>query len=180
MTQDCAKSILQKHGWTIVTAVEIPKKCVVCIAPHTSNWDFVWGMLFKIATGLKASFFMKKEWFHFPLGNFMRSLGGIPVDRSKKTSLTDQIADEFAKHDSFCIGVTPEGTRKYNADWKKGFYFIAQKANVPIVLAYIDYAKKKVGYGKLFQPTGNLEADMNAIKDYYKGVTGKKPEKFGV
>lgn len=122
---------------------------------------------------------MKKEWFRFPLGHFMRSLGGIAVDRSKKTSLTDQIAAEFGKHESFYIGVTPEGTRKYNKDWKKGFYFIAQKANVPIMLAYIDYAKKELGYGQLFQPTGNLEADMIAIKSFYKGVSGKKPENFG-
>lgn len=123
---------------------------------------------------------MKKEWFNFPLGKLMRSMGGIPVDRSKKTSLTDQIAAEFAKHKIFRIGVTPEGTRSFNADWKKGFYFIAQKARVPIVLAYIDYAKKMVGFGKIFQPTGDLEKDLRAIKEFYRTTTGKKPDNFGL
>ena len=110
----------------------------------------------------------------------MRALGGIPVDRSKKTSLTDQIAEEFQKHDQFQIGITPEGTRKYNPEWKRGFYYIALKANVPIVLASIDYEKKELGYKKIIHPTGNYDTDIIEIKSFYKNVKGKRPELFGI
>ena len=110
----------------------------------------------------------------------MRALGGIPVDRSKKTSLTDQIAEEFKKHEKFQLGITPEGTRKYNPDWKKGFYFIAYKANVPIVLATHDYEKKELGYKKIVIPSGNYKDDIIEIKNFYKNTKGKYPELFGI
>lgn len=175
-----SEKILKWCGWNISNDVVIPAKCVICIAPHTSNWDFIWSNLFNKAMRAKAHFFMKKEWFRFPLGKFMRALGGIPVDRSKKTSLTDQIAEEFEKHDQFQIGITPEGTRKYNTEWKRGFYYIALKANVPIVLASIDYEKKELGYKKIIHPTGNYDTDIIEIKSFYKNVKGKRPELFGI
>jgi 1-acyl-sn-glycerol-3-phosphate acyltransferase len=178
--KNLSKKILKWCGWEINNEVEIPNKCVICIAPHTSNWDFVWGNLFNKAMRAKAHFFIKKEWFKFPLGNFMRALGGIPVDRSKKTSLTDQIAEEFKKHEKFQLGITPEGTRKYNPDWKKGFYFIAYKANVPIILATLDYEKKELGYKKIVIPSGNYEDDIIEIKNFYKNTKGKYPELFGI
>lgn len=173
-----AKKLLSLFKWELDTSIELPKKCVVCIAPHTSNWDFIVGILFKYATNLQASFFMKKEWFRFPLSIIMKSLGGIPIDRSKKNNVTDIIAEEFNKRDSLIIGLTPEGTRSLNYEWKKGFYYIAQKANVPIVLAYIDFKKKKVGYNKLLIPT-NYEDDIIMIKKYYSNINAKYPEKFG-
>ena len=108
----------------------------------------------------------------------MKLLGGIPIDRSKKNNVTDIIAEEFNKRDSLIIGLTPEGTRSLNYEWKKGFYYIAQKANVPIVLAYIDFKKKKVGYNKLLIPT-NYEDDIIMIKKYYSNINAKYPEKFG-
>ena len=179
-SKNWAYRFLERRHWHIQIPFELPAKCVVCIAPHTSNWDFFYGLLFKKAVGLNARFFMKKEWFRFPLGGIMRAVGGIPVDRSKKTDLTEQMAQTFSTHDKFCIGVTPEGTRKANPNWKKGFYYIALKANVPIVLAYIDYAKKEIGYGMQLMPTGNIDTDMQSIKDFYKGVTGKIPKNFAV
>ena len=173
-----SKKLLSLFKWELDTSIELPKKCVVCIAPHTSNWDFIVGILFKYATNLQASFFMKKEWFRFPLSISMKLLGGIPIDRSKKNNVTDIIAEEFNKRDSLIIGLTPEGTRSLNYEWKKGFYYIAQKANVPIVLAYIDFKKKKVGYNKLLIPT-NYEDDIIMIKKYYSNINAKYPEKFG-
>lgn len=173
-----SKKLLSLFKWELDTSIELPKKCVVCIAPHTSNWDFIVGILFKYATNLQASFFMKKEWFRFPLSIIMKLLGGIPIDRSKKKNVTDIIAEEFNKRDSLIIGLTPEGTRSLNYEWKKGFYYIAQKANVPIVLAYIDFKKKKVGYNKLLIPT-NYEDDIIMIKKYYSNINAKYPEKFG-
>lgn len=179
MDRNFAWRWLERRGWTLERGVPLPDKAVVCIAPHTSNWDFVYGMLFKKALRLKISFLMKKEWFAFPLGGFMRGLGGIPVDRAKHALLTDAIADEFARHGKFYLAVTPEGTRSYNSQWKRGFYFIAQKAQVPIALGYIDYARKRMGIGRVFVPTGDVEADMAAIKDFYRTVGAKYPEKFG-
>lgn len=181
MKQDnFAHKLLKWRGWTIVDSIDLPEKCVVCVAPHTSNWDFVVGMLVKSALKIKASFFMKKEWFRFPLGGMMRSLGGIPVERSRSTSMTDRIAAEFANRSHLIVALTPEGTRSYNPDWKKGFYYIAEKAGVPIVLAFIDYRQKKVGYERLFIPTNNIDSDLAEIKNYYRNIAAKYPEKFGI
>lgn len=180
MKHNLAYKILQWRGWHIVKEVQLPERCVVCIAPHTSNWDFIVGILFKSAMHIKASFFMKKEWFRFPLGGMMRKLGGIPVERSKKTSMTDRIAQEFSLRDHLIVALTPEGTRSLNANWKMGFYYIAQKADVPIVLAFIDYGKKCVGYDTILHPSGNIDADMARISDYYRHVNAKYPAKFTI
>lgn len=170
--------LLRVSGWTLIDSVPNEKKCVICVVPHTSNWDFVIGKLYYTALGRTASFLMKKEWFVFPLGYFFRSIGGIPVYRDKRMSLTDQMVAHFEANDTFRIAITPEGTRKPNADWKKGFYYIALKAGVPIQLAYIDYKKKEVGIAATFHPTGNEDMDMAAIKHFYKDVCAKKPENF--
>lgn len=180
MKQNLAYRLLVRLGWKVRCDAPLPAKAVVCIAPHTSNWDFVYGMLVKRALRLPVRFLMKKEWFTFPLGSLMRSLGGIPVDRSHHTSLTDAVADEFARHERFYLAITPEGTRSLTHHWKRGFYFIAQKAQVPIVLAYIDYAKREIGFNRIFTPTGNADADMRTIKDFYRTIGAKFPEKFGI
>lgn len=174
-------SILSWFGWKIENNVPKRDRCVICVAPHTSNVDLWVGLLaFATLKRGKPNFLMKKEWFRFPLGWFFRLLGGFPVDRSKHTSITDQMAEHIKSADHFVLAVTPEGTRKPNADWKKGFYFIAQKAGVPIQLAYIDYKEKRVGIGLELIPSGDIEADMRKIKDFYKGFTGKHPENFVV
>ena len=178
--RNMAYRILRWRKWELVQEVTLPEKCIICIAPHTSNWDFAVGVLFKSALRIKASFFMKKEWFRFPFGKMMRRLGGIPVERSKSTSMTDRIASEFNNREQLIVAVTPEGTRSYNTDWKKGFYYIALKANVPIVLAFIDFKFKRVGYERLFIPTGDVETDMVELKNYYKTFNAKYPDKFGV
>lgn len=170
--------ILKISGWKIKNKIELPKKCVICVAPHTSNWDFIWGSLFQKSMKMKSHFFIKKEWFCFPFNFIMKPLGGIPVDRSRKTSLTDQIAEKFSVFDEFQIAITPEGTRKYNPDWKRGFYYIAQKANVPIVLSYIDYKKKELGFGKQIFIKGKIEEELAEIKKFYKDITAKIPANF--
>jgi 1-acyl-sn-glycerol-3-phosphate acyltransferase len=180
MMKTCATIILRRNGWRIINEVVLPLKCVVCIAPHTSNWDFLWGILYKVATDLQAHFLIKREWFFFPLNLLMKRLGGIPVNREKKGALTDRVAALFAGRDVLRIGITPEGTRSYNANWKLGFYYIAQKAQVPIALASIDYAQKEIGVEQLLMPSGNVEADMMRIKTYYSRKQGKIPSKFGV
>ncbi len=170
--------LLRVSGWKKGDIGENVPKCVICVAPHTSNWDFVIGKLFYVSIGRKASFLIKKEWFFFPFNLLLGSMGGIPVDRKKNKSVTDQMAEEFNKRHTFHLAITPEGTRKMATEWKRGFYYIALKANVPILLAYIDYKKKEVGVKTLFYPTGDVDADINTIRSYYQGVTARHPANF--
>jgi len=170
--------LLKKLGWKSVLATEIPDKCVLCVAPHTSNWDYVIGMLFYKSIGGKPHVLMKKEWFFFPLGFLLKSAGAVPVDRNKRTSISEQMVEEFRLRTHFNLAISPEGTRKKNAQWKTGFYYIALNAGVPIVLAYMDYAKKEIGFKKVFYPTGNIETDLETIKNHYKDVQAKYPHRF--
>lgn len=167
-------------GWKIVNVQPDVPKCIIAAAPHTSNWDFIIGKLAYSSLGRNAKFLIKKEWFIFPFNLIFRSIGGIPVERSKKTSMTDALATEFAKHDRLQIAVTPEGTRKRVTEWKRGFYFIALKAAVPIVLIGLDYGKKEVVFLDTFYPTGNVEEDMTSIQSRYKGIQGKHPQNFNL
>lgn len=170
--------LLKIAGWKVGPLGEYVDKCVICVAPHTSNWDFVIGKLFYNTIGRKACFLIKKEWFFFPFNLIFKSMGGIPIDRSRNTSVTDQMAEVFEKRKTFHLAITPEGTRKAADTWKKGFYYIALKANVPIMPAYIDYKKKEVGLFPLFYPTGNTDQDIETIRDYYQGVTAQHPGNF--
>ena len=167
-------------GWKAEVTVPNYDKCVVCAAPHTSNWDLFIGKLFYGAVGRKTSFMMKKEWFFFPVGLLFKAVGGIPVDRGRRTSLVDQMVEKFAELKHFHLAITPEGTRKPNPNWKKGFYHIALKAQVPIVLTGIDYEKKTISMTKALMPTGNLEQDMREVKRYFKDFKGKIPKNFAL
>lgn len=170
--------ILKLAGWKSVYQVEEPAKSVICVAPHTSNWDFIIGKLYYWSLNKKAGFLMKKSWFFFPMGCLFRAMGGIPIDRSKRTSVTQQMVEEFNRRSVFHLAITPEGTRKPNPDWKKGFYYIAKGAGVPIQLAYLDFGKREMGITEVFYPTDDEEADFKHIFNYYKGVEAKKPENF--
>ena len=167
-------------GWKMNVSVPDYDKCIVCAAPHTTNLDLFIGKLFYGSWGRKTSFMMKKEWFFFPLGIFFKAVGGIPVNRGRKTSLVDQMVSVFNNSKRFHLAITPEGTRKANPNWKKGFYYIAAKANVPIVLVGIDYPSKTITATKAIIPSGDMEKDLREIKLYYKGFTGKHPENFSI
>ena len=140
--------------------------------------DFLIGQLYMRSEGMRINFLMKKEWFFWPLGPIFKRMGGIPVWRSKHTSMTDNLAETAKKMDKFQLCITPEGTRSPNPDWKKGFYYIALKADIPILLYGVDYEKKEIVCTRTFIPTGNVDADMEVIKDYFKDFKGKYPEKF--
>ena len=157
-----------------------PEKFIICLAPHTSNWDFALGQIYSGSIGMKINFLMKKEWFFWPLGPIFKALGGIPVYRQKKTSMTDAMAEAAKKADTFRLCITPEGTRSKTEDWKKGFYFIALKAQLPILLYGVDYEKKLIRCTKTIIPMGDLEQDMRDIKLYFKDFKGKKPENFTI
>ena len=167
-------------GWTAEVTEPHPDKFIICLAPHTSNWDFLIGQLFSRSTGMKSNFLMKKEWFFWPLGILFRQMGGIPVWRSKHTSMTDNLAESARRLPAFKLCITPEGTRSKNPDWKKGFYFIAQKANIPILLYGVDYEQRRIVCTKTIIPNGDVEGQMNEIKQYFKDFKGKHPENFAI
>jgi len=158
----------------------IPDKAIICLAPHTSNWDFLIGQLYSRAVGMRSNFLMKKEWFFWPLGPIFRNMGGIPVWRSKKTSMTDNLAATARQLNHFLLCITPEGTRSANPEWKKGFYYIAQKAEIPILLFGVDYEKKLIRCSKTVIPNGDIDAQIREIKLYFKDFKGKKPENFAL
>lgn len=176
----CSWVLYRCLGWRKEVTVKHPDKYIICLAPHTSNWDFVIGQLYGHAEGLRSNYLMKKEWFFWPLGPLFRRTGGIPVHREKNTSMTDALAEMALKEKEFHLTITPEGTRSYNADWKKGFYFIAAKAGIPVLLYALDYEQKIIRCTKSIIPTGDIEKELPGIKQYYVGVKGKYPEKFGM
>ncbi len=167
-------------GWKTDVTETRPKKCVICYAPHTSNTDFSIGVLYMYAEGFRANFLMKKEWFFVPLGGLLRRLGGIPVERSSSSHMTDCLAHEAGKMDTFCLAVTPEGTRSPNPEWKRGFYYIALKAGLPILLYGADYEKKIIRCTRTVRPSGDADADMRLIMDYFRDFKGKHPERFRI
>lgn len=172
--------LLRLFGWKIDKHTpEGVDKCVVVMGPHTSNWDFIIGRLAFASYGVNGHYLIKKELFFFPLGWFLKSIGGIPVDRKGKgkMSMTDLAVSHFNSSEKMFMVFTPEGTRSYNPKWKKGFYYIAQKANVPIYIGYMDYEKKIGGFHSKFEPTGDVEKDIQYIKDILKQYKGRYPEK---
>ena len=151
-------------------------KCVIVMGPHTSNWDFVLGKMAFISYGVKANYLIKKELFVFPFGYLLKWMGGIPVDRYQRNNITNRAKELFEKSETLYLVFTPEGTRAYNENWKKGFYYIAQAAKVPIYIAYVDYKKKIGGFHSLFEPTGDTDKDILAIKGILSKFQGRFPE----
>ncbi len=167
-------------GWKAEVDQPIPEKCILCVAPHTSNWDFFIGKVYYTALGRTSNFLMKKEWFFWPLGPLFRRMGGIPVERSRHTSMTDQLAQRAMESARFSLAVTPEGTRSRNAEWKRGFYYIALKAQLPILLYGLDFGTKTIVCKRTLVPSGNVDADMRVIADYFSHFKGKHPENFAL
>lgn len=165
-------------GFTIEDTIEKPNKFVIALAPHTSNWDFLIGQLYARATGQHTDFLMKREWFFWPLSLLWRSMGGIPVFREKNMSMTDAIAKSAREAESFRLCITPEGTRKRQPEWKKGFYFIALKADIPILLYGLDYGRRRIVCTRMVKPTGDVENELTDIKQYFEAFKGKHPENF--
>ena len=153
-------------GFRETVTEPLPEKCIIALAPHTSNWDFIIGNLYSRAKGFHCDFLMKKEWFFWPIGIMMRS--------------TDGIAEQARRAKTFRLCITPEGTRKAQPEWKKGFYYIALKAELPILLYGLDFADRRIVCTKTIIPSGDIEAEMREIKEYYKDFKGLHPEKFKV
>ncbi|WP_347159284.1 1-acyl-sn-glycerol-3-phosphate acyltransferase [Pontibacter chitinilyticus] len=174
-----AKLIFKARGWTLQgTLTPDNRRCVMVAAPHTSNWDFIYARAAFYLMDAPIRFTIKKEFMGFPFGGLLKRMGALPIDRSKNTRMVDAMIRIFKERpgEDMCVMVTPEGTRKYQPRWRKGFYYVAQGAGVPIVLGYLDYAKKEAGIGPTIYPTGDVEADIEEIKSFYRTKTGKVPE----
>ncbi len=175
-----SQKILSMFGWSVLLKVPKVNKSVICVAPHTSNWDFIVGKLGYTSLGLTAHFMIKKEWFIFPFNLFFNKIGGIPVERSRKTNLIDQLVEIYNTRDVFNVAITPEATRSRNENWKMGFYYIAKRANVPIQLAYMDFEKKVLCLAELFYPTNDERKDFEYINNFYKDIKGRNPQNFAL
>ncbi|MCY7410522.1 MAG: 1-acyl-sn-glycerol-3-phosphate acyltransferase [Chitinophagales bacterium] len=168
-------------GWKLGNRLpEGLKKCVMVVAPHTSGWDFIYGMGANLHLELNATYLAKKELFKWPFKKMFLTLGGVPVDRGKKNKMTEAMVEYINTHEIATIVFPAEGTRKRVTKWKRGFYHVALGANVPIVLAYIDYKEKKAGIGPSFMPSGDIEKDFKIIAEFYKNITARNPENFAV
>jgi 1-acyl-sn-glycerol-3-phosphate acyltransferase len=174
-----ARLILKIAGWNIVGECPNPKTVVV-MAPHTSNLDFLMGWLGYTSLGIKSHFLIKKEVFKWYSSAILKAMGGIPVDRSHSTNVVLQITEEFKNRNNFIVTITPEGTRKLNKHWKRGFYHIALSSGVSITLGFLDYKKKEGGFGPTFMPMGDYETDLKQIESFYRTKTARFPEKFNL
>ena len=164
-------------GWKIVGTInpEI-KKCVMMVMPHTSAHDFYLGIFTRGIVGLEMNFVAKKELFRFPFGTYFSYMGGAALDRTGGLNKVDSIAAIFEKKETFRLAVAPEGTRKYVSELKTGFYYIALKANVPIVPVAFDFGKKEVRFGQPVLPSRDYDQDSKLLNQHFVGVTGKIPE----
>ncbi|OYQ36602.1 acyltransferase [Flavobacterium cyanobacteriorum] len=152
------------------------KKCVIIVAPHTSWIDFFIGVMARGAIGLQMHYVAKKELFVFPVGWWFRWMGGTPLDRKKNENKVDTIAAIFSKRDVFRLAIAPEGTRKKVDRWRTGFYYIALKAEVPVVAVAFDYQHKQVKIAPPYVITGDREQDFKVLEQYYRGIPGCVPE----
>ncbi|WP_152287187.1 1-acyl-sn-glycerol-3-phosphate acyltransferase [Flavicella marina] len=164
-------------GWKLKGKFpEQHKKYLVIAAPHTSWLDVPLGVLVRSITKTDIHFIGKKALFRLPQGIFFRWLGGFPIDRTKSNNTVDLLVSKFNENDSFVLGMSPEGTRKKVEKWKTGYYFIAKGAGVPIVKVALDFQNKEVRIDEPYFLTEDVQADMENIQNYYKGVKGKVPD----
>lgn len=170
-------ALYRRNGWRAEGVVPTPRKFVIIAAPHTSNWDFVYFLGLTQELGINSHFMAKKSLFRWPIGGFMRAMGGIEVDRAKGGNYVQAMVDEFARRREFMLTIAPEGTRGSVRQWRTGFYQIALQAGVPMVIGMMDYARKVGGLGPMIMPTGDYAADMKPIEEFYRSVTPRHPDR---
>ncbi len=172
-------NVLTRLGWSFDKNIPDLPKFIVVGAPHTSNWDFIYFLLFIKAIGIKVSFIGKDTAFWWPFGILLRKIGGIPVNRRIRSNFVDQVIAKFNQSSKLIVLITPEGTRHKTNYWKSGFYYIALGAHIPILLGSIDYPKKKLSLGPILVPSGNIREDFKIIQSYYTDKIGKFPQEQG-
>lgn len=174
-----ARLVLRLGGWTPVGEAPDVPKAVIIAAPHTSNWDAVWALAYKVAVGLDIRFYAKHTLFWFPLGALLKGFGGIPLDRAVPGAAVNTAVRGFRDNDSFYFGLAPEGTRRWQPHWKSGFYRIAEQAGVPVILGFMDFGRKRVGIGPTIELSGDRAADLEKIAAFYADIQGCRPENAG-
>jgi 1-acyl-sn-glycerol-3-phosphate acyltransferase len=173
--QRFARAILALFGWRVVL-VPPPPRAILIFYPHTSNWDFIIGIVARAGIGLHIDFVGKDSLFKGPVGTFMRWLGGIPVNRRESTGFVSQLTAELEKRDGFCLAIAPEGTRKFTDHWKSGFYHLALALKVPIGLGTIDYPKRLIGITEYLELVGDEQTDLDHLEAYYADKVGRHPQ----
>jgi 1-acyl-sn-glycerol-3-phosphate acyltransferase len=179
LSQSFARAVLRLFGWRVEDHRPECKKYVLIGAPHTSNWDFVYMLLFRAALGLRVHWAGKDTFFRGPWGALWKKIGGIPVNRRSRSNFVDQIVATFRQREEMILVVAPEGTRSMVGYWKSGFYYMAVGAGIPIAMGFLDYARKVGGIGPSFYPTGDIHTDFVAIREFYAGITGRHPHRQG-
>lgn len=168
--------ILALTGWSTRGEPLAHQRCVLIGAPHTSNWDFPLMLLVVLKLKLRVFWMGKHTLFPFPFGWLMKWLGGIPINRSASHNVVNETVRQYAENDQLIVLIPPEGTRSKVTRWKTGFYHIANNAEVPILLGYVDASKKEAGFADFFTPTGDLEKDMVEIQAFYANKQGLRAE----
>ena len=179
MTKFLAGKFLELTGWEPAGAKPAVSRYVMIAAPHTSNWDLPYLLALAWIFDVKVSWMGKHTLFSWPMGWVMRRLGGIPIRRDRRGNMVQQMAAAFRERESLALVVPAEGTRSYVPYWKSGFYHIALAAEVPIVLGYLDFARKRGGFGPAIQPTGDVRRDMDQIRAFYADKVGKHQDQTG-
>lgn len=173
------KLVLKLAGWRLKGEVPASRDMVIIAAPHTSNWDFILLMAAAYSFGLSINWLGKASLFPPVLGTFLKYLGGIPIDRSRRLNMVEQLTERVAEGTGTTLVVPPSGTRKKTDHWKSGFYRIAEAARIPIVCGYLDYARKEAGLGPAFIPS-DLSADMDRLRAFYDPITPRFPERKSI
>ncbi|MGL4573509.1 MAG: 1-acyl-sn-glycerol-3-phosphate acyltransferase [Burkholderiaceae bacterium] len=178
-----ARALLRLFGWTVKFNGLPGPKGVIIAYPHTSNWDFVVGILAKWSMGVPLNFWAKEGLFRgisrYTLGPLMRAWGAIEIDRTASQGVIEETIKQIKARDYFWLALSPEGTRKYQDHLKSGFYRVAIGSEVPVGLAYFDFARKTVGLTEFITLTGEEKADLAQIAAYYKDFTGARPDQAG-
>jgi 1-acyl-sn-glycerol-3-phosphate acyltransferase len=174
-----ALGLLGLFGWRSVLVWPPEPKGIIVVYPHTSNWDFPIGVLFRIGNGLPANWVGKAEMFRPPFRGLLERIGGIPLDRRRTVGFVDALREEFRRRDWMWVAIAPEGTRSHTDHLKSGFYQLALAAGVPVGLGYIDYGTRTVAIDTYVRFTGDRERDMGVLRDFYADKRGRRPEHQG-
>ncbi len=172
-TRLLGRSMMAVSGWRFEGSFPDVPKVVVCVAPHTSNWDFVVGITALWTLDIKIRFIGKHTLFKGLFGRWLESLGGIPVDRSAAHGVVAQVVESFQRQERMVFALAPEGTRQLDKGFKSGFLHIAREAGAPVLLAYFDFSTRVVGFGPVIVPSGDVEADLETVRAFYRPVRGK-------
>ena len=179
MKKSLARWLLRVTGWELIGTRPECDHYVLIAAPHTSNWDFPLMLIFAAAFDIKVTWMAKHSLFYPPMGWIMRLLGGMPIIRHKNQAVVATMVAAFQTVPHLVLVVPTEGTRERSEYWKTGFYHIARQAGVPIVPSFLDFGRKRGGFGPALTISGDVRADMQYFRDFYRGMQGKFPAQFG-